>query len=45
MAGTPDGKASADYIYNEWKKQELDVVKMLDYDVLLEYPDEIKFNK
>ena len=45
MAGTPGGKVSAEYVYNEWKKQELDVVKIFDYDVLLDYPDEVKFNK
>ena len=46
MAGTPGDKQSADYLFNEWtSKIKLDSVQMTDYDVLLDFPDDIKFNK
>ena len=45
MAGTPGDKQSADYIYDQWKSQKLDIVQLTDYDVLLDFPDDIKFNK
>ena len=44
-AGTEYGEKLAQYVYKEWSAQGLDYVKMLDYDVLLDYPDENKFNK
>lgn len=40
MAGTPGGKKSADYIHEQWKLQGLDEVQMIDYDVLLDFPNE-----
>ena len=46
MAGTPGDKQSAEYIYDQWKTQfKLDVVHITDYDVLLDFPDDLKFNK
>lgn len=45
MGGTPGDKLSADYVYEKWKEQKLDVVEMIDYDVYLSFPDEEKFNK
>jgi hypothetical protein len=45
MAGTPGGKKSADYIHEQWKLQGLDEVQMIDYDVLLDFPNEQTPNK
>ena len=45
LSGTEADKASAEYIKGFWKSEHLDKVEMLDYDVLLSYPDELKFNK
>ena len=46
MAGTPGDKQSADFVFNKWKNEyNLDIVQMTDYDVLLDFPDDIKFNK
>ena len=46
MAGTPGDKQSADYLFRLWKSEyKLDSVQMSDYDVLLDFPDDIKFNK
>jgi len=45
MAEKSDGKLSADYVYDEWKAQGLDSVQMIDYDVLLSFPDEKNSNK
>lgn len=45
MAGTPGDKLTADYVKNEWESQDMDSVQMIDYDVLLDFPDDIKFNK
>lgn len=45
MAGTPGDKISADYVANHWKLQGLDRVDLVDYDVLLDFPDDNKFNK
>jgi N-acetylated-alpha-linked acidic dipeptidase len=39
IAGKLGDRRSADYVYNEWKKQGLDYVKLIDYDVLLSYPN------
>lgn len=45
MAGTSGDKRAADYVYDQWKSQGLDNVQMVDYDVLLDYPHEIKYNR
>ena len=46
MAGTPGDKQSADYIYDQWKTHiNLDSVQMTEYDVLLDFPDDVKFNR
>lgn len=40
LAGTADDYKSALYIYNKWSiEQKLDYVKIIDYNVLLSYPD------
>ena len=44
MAGTTGGKKSADYMFETWTSQNLDEVQMIDYDVLLSYPDENLYN-
>ncbi len=44
LAGTPGGIQSADYVKKEWIKQGLDSVQMSSYNVLLDFPDELKFN-
>ncbi len=40
LAGAEGDLTSANYIYNTWKSQKLDHVQIIDYDVLLSYPDE-----
>lgn len=45
MAGTPFDKTSADYVKNAFVSYGLDIVELFDYDVLLDYPDDIKYNK
>lgn len=45
MAGTTGDLESANYVYNNWIAQKLDYVKMLDYDVLLAYPDPDRANR
>lgn len=45
LAGTPGGKISADYVYDQWIQQGMDKVEIIDYDVLLDFPDENKFNR
>jgi hypothetical protein len=45
LAGTADDYKSALYIYNKWSEQKLDYVKIIDYDVLLSYPDANQPNK
>lgn len=45
MAGTPGGKQTADYIFNKWKSQGLDEVQTIDYDVLLDFPNDLNPNK
>ncbi len=44
MAGTASNKLTADYVYENWKKQSLSNVQMLDYDVLLDYPHDTLIN-
>jgi hypothetical protein len=39
LAGTIGGYNSAKYVYDQWKSQNLDYVNLIDYDVLLSYPD------
>ncbi|CAF0877194.1 unnamed protein product [Brachionus calyciflorus] len=45
LAATEGGKQSAEYVYQKWKKQGLENVQLIDYDVYLDYPDETKYNK
>lgn len=45
MAGTKDGKLSAEYVYSYWKSIGLDDVELVDYDVFLDFPDEHLYNK
>ena len=45
LAGTNGDKTSAEYVYNKWVEQKLDYFKMIDYDVLLSFPDTVKPNK
>lgn len=45
MAGTIYDKISADYVKNAYESYGLDVVEQFHYDVLLDYPDDVKFNK
>ena len=45
LAGTPGDKLTADYVQNEWLAQGMDSVQINDYDVLLDFPNDIKFNK
>ena len=45
MAGTLDGKLAADYVHSYWKNIKMDNVQMIDYEVLLDFPDENLFNK
>ena len=44
LAGTPGDKKSAEYVEEQWKKQGLDVVQKTNYSILLDYPDEVKYN-
>lgn len=44
-AGTYGGKAASDYIADQWKSQGVDVVKEIDYDVLLDVPDQSRLNR
>ncbi len=45
MAGTPGDKISADYVRDQWLSQGLDYAELIDYDVLLDFPDDVKYNK
>jgi hypothetical protein len=45
MAGTPGDKESADYVADQWRSQGLDQVDLIDYDVLLDFPDDNKYNR
>ena len=45
LAGTKGDYESAAYIHNKWLEQNLDYVKIIDYNVLLSYPDNNKPNK
>ena len=45
QAGTVYDKISADYVRNSFESSGLDVVELFDYHVLLDYPDDDKFNK
>ncbi|CAF0930021.1 unnamed protein product [Brachionus calyciflorus] len=44
QAGTEMDRKSADYILNSFKDFDLDHYDIFEYDVLLDYPDEEKFN-
>lgn len=45
QAGTIYDKISADYVKNAFESYGLDVVELFDYDVLLDYPDNVEYNK
>jgi N-acetylated-alpha-linked acidic dipeptidase len=45
LAGTQGDEDSALYVKNKWIEQGLDYAEMIDYDVLLSYPDDKKPNK
>lgn len=45
QAGTPFDKVSADYVKNAFESYGLDVVELFNYDILLDYPDEVNYNK
>lgn len=45
QGGTEMDKKSADYIIDSFKEFGLDHYDIFEYDVLLDYPDENKFNK
>jgi hypothetical protein len=45
LGGTEGDQISAQYVYNKFSEQKLDYFKMIDYDVLLDYPDPDKPNK
>ena len=44
LAGTPGDKKSAEYVEEQWRQQGLDVVQKTNYNILLDYPDETKYN-
>ncbi|XP_035676609.1 N-acetylated-alpha-linked acidic dipeptidase 2-like [Branchiostoma floridae] len=39
LAGTPEGKAYADWVVQKWREQGLDDAYVTDYNILLSYPD------
>ena len=39
LAGTDRDRSSAEYLVNAWKQQGLTSAQLIDYDVLLSYPD------
>lgn len=43
--GTPGDLFSAQYVATQWKLQGLDDVQMIDYDMLMSYPDNELANK
>lgn len=45
QAGTPNDFASADFVRSSFVKYGLDSAELFDYDVLLDYPDDILYNK
>ena len=45
LAGTPGDKITGDYVRDQWVAQGLDSVYLNDYDVLLDFADDSKFNK
>lgn len=45
MAGTVYDKISADYVRDTFISYGLDEVELSDYDVLLDYPNDIEYNK
>jgi hypothetical protein len=45
LAGTEYDKVSADYLKDNFISYGLDEVELFDYDVLLDYPDDLKYNK
>lgn len=45
MAGTIFDKISADYVKNKFDSFGLDSTELFDYDVLLDFPDDIRYNK
>jgi N-acetylated-alpha-linked acidic dipeptidase len=45
LAGTDENKKLAEYVKGEWDKLDIDMVKMLDYSIYLDYPDDVKYNR
>lgn len=45
VAGTIYDKISADYVKKAFESYGLDVFDLIDYNVLLDYPGDLKFNK
>ena len=45
LGGTEGDRESGEYVLNKFTEQKLDYFKMIDYDVLLDYPDPNKPNK
>ena len=43
--GTYGDKKTAEYVHNFWLLEGLDETKIIDYDVLLDFTDDIKYNK
>jgi hypothetical protein len=44
QGGTREDKTSADFVYNKFKSYGLDDVSYTDYDVYLDFADDLKFN-
>lgn len=44
VAGTYGDKKTAEYVHNFWLLEGLDETKIIDYDVLLDFTDDIKYN-
>ena len=45
MGGTPGDKSSAEYLYKTWNDDNMDYVKLIDYEVFLSYPNKDKPNR
>lgn len=45
LAGTGPDKKLADYVKDAFQSYGLDEVEVSDYDVLLDFPDDTRFNK
>lgn len=45
LAGTVYDKTLAEYVRDTFKSYGLDEVELSNYDVLLDYPNDVKYNK